>query len=198
MRVIVEKGNRVHLGLLDVSDAEQCAVWINDQEITQYLSARLPMSVAMEREWIERSQKGGRDHVFAILLKRGTSQKNLEPKHIGNAGIHNVNYIHRHGVAGIYIGDKQRWGKGYGTEAMHLLLRFSFLTLGLHRVELAVNATNTRAICSYVRCGYKHEGVQRQHHCLRGEYIDSNTMGILRHEWEKTYQQWQSKVPSAA
>ncbi|MEK7660386.1 MAG: GNAT family protein [Patescibacteria group bacterium] len=189
MRQIFMKGTNIHLGLLDVSDAEECATWMNDEEVTQYLQTRLPMSVAMEREWIERIQKSGQDHVFTILLQVGKDCM----QHIGNAGIHRVDRIHRHGTAGIFIGRKDLWGKKYGTEAMHLLLRFSFLTLGLHRVGLSVNLTNKRAIRSYLRCGYRHEGVQRQHLFLHGEYIDKHTMGVLREEWEESYQKWHLK-----
>ena len=54
----------------------------------------------------------------------------------------------------ITIGEKDAWGRGYGTEATQLMLDHAFGTLGLHRVALSVFEFNERAIRSYSACGF--------------------------------------------
>ena len=67
----------------------------------------------------------------------------------------NVNHIFRKAELGIFVGEKEYWGKGYGTEATELLLDFAFNILNLNSIMLIVNSFNERAIKSYEKCGFK-------------------------------------------
>jgi RimJ/RimL family protein N-acetyltransferase len=84
---------------------------------------------------------------------------------------------------GIGLGDKTCWGKGYGTDAMSLLLRYAFTELNLHRMTLTVYEFNERAIRMYQRCGFKIEGIVRDCLYRNGRRWDLVSMGILRDEW---------------
>lgn len=102
---------------------------------------------------------------------------------IGGCGVWVMNWASREGWVGIGVGERAFWGRGYGTEAMQLLLRYAFTQLNLARVSLMVYAYNLRALKSYLRCGFVEEGRVR-HDCRRnGEYFDAVSMGILRDEW---------------
>jgi RimJ/RimL family protein N-acetyltransferase len=83
------------------------------------------------------------------------------------------------GRVGIGIGERADWGRGYGTEAMQLLLRFAFAELNLARVSLEAFASNTRAIRSYEKAGFRLEGVQREWARRDGRRTDVVGMGIL-------------------
>jgi RimJ/RimL family protein N-acetyltransferase len=85
---------------------------------------------------------------------------------------------------GIFIGDKKYWSLGYGTEAMKLVLKHGFETLNLNRIFLRVYENNPRAIRSYEKAGYVHEGRMRQGHYQDGQYVDVLFMSVLRSEWE--------------
>ncbi|MDX1435215.1 MAG: GNAT family protein [Anaerolineales bacterium] len=85
---------------------------------------------------------------------------------------------------GIGIGDRDDWSKGYGTEAMQLLLAYAFDELNLHRVSLGVFEFNPRARRSYEKAGFKVEGRERAFINRDGRRWDVVIMGILRHEWE--------------
>ncbi len=76
------------------------------------------------------------------------------------------------------------FGKGYGTEALRLVLDHGFKTLNLHRIGLDVFAFNPRAIHVYEKLGFKHEGVQRNALFYDGAFHDSILLGILEHEWQ--------------
>ncbi len=88
------------------------------------------------------------------------------------------------GSIGIAIGDPGNQGKGYGSEAMQLLLKFAFHELNLHRVQLTVFSYNERAMRLYEHLGFVKEGVHREHLYRDGQRFDMVLYGMLRREWE--------------
>lgn len=80
--------------------------------------------------------------------------------------------------------DETQVNKGYGTEAMRLMVDYGFKQLGLHRISLGVYAFNPRAIRVYEKIGFQREGVLRDALHWQGEYIDEVIMSILAHEWQ--------------
>jgi RimJ/RimL family protein N-acetyltransferase len=83
----------------------------------------------------------------------------------------------------ITIGQKDAWGRGYGTEATWLMLGHAFEALNLHRIALSVFEFNERAIRSYRRCGFVVEGRSREAIWRDGRWWDEITMSILEPEW---------------
>ena len=83
------------------------------------------------------------------------------------------------------IGEKSMWGKGYGTEATRLVVRYAFEELHLNRVQLHVYEYNLRGVRVYEKVGFRREGVLRQEHMYDGRFWDTVVMAILREEWEK-------------
>jgi RimJ/RimL family protein N-acetyltransferase len=102
---------------------------------------------------------------------------------IGFVALHSIEWNNRVGEASIGIGDSACWGKGYGTDAMRVILRFAFHELNLDRLWLTVIASNARAIRTYEKVGFRHEGALRKAVYRDGERCDMLVMGILRDEW---------------
>ena len=75
-------------------------------------------------------------------------------------------------------------GAGFGTDAQRVLLRFAFNAVGLNRVWLTAYASNPRAMRSYEKLGFRHEGLMRQSWRGPNGLEDSVLMAILRDEWE--------------
>ena len=88
----------------------------------------------------------------------------------------------------IGIGEQDNWSKGYGSDAMRLMLRYGFTELNLHRMSLTVFEQNPRGIRSYEKCGFKHEGRIRDFLLRDGQRSDMLHMGILRQEWDRLEQ----------
>jgi RimJ/RimL family protein N-acetyltransferase len=88
---------------------------------------------------------------------------------------------------GLSIGARENWGKGYGTEMMHLLLRYAFMEVNLRRVTLAVFEYNPRAIRTYEKAGFRHEGRVRGRLKRDGKRWDMLIMGVLREEWKEQH-----------
>ncbi len=104
-------------------------------------------------------------------------------KCIGSLGLFNYSPMAQTSMLGITIGDKAYWGKGYGREAIGLLLDYGFRLHNLRRIYLNTTGNNERAIRCYRACGFVEEGRLRQHIWNNGEYTDEVQMGILREEW---------------
>jgi RimJ/RimL family protein N-acetyltransferase len=84
----------------------------------------------------------------------------------------------------ITIGERDCWGRGYGTEATNLMLSHAFRVFRLHRVGLTVFEFNERAIRSYEKVGFIVEGRIREAIHRDGRFWDEIQMGILVPEWE--------------
>ena len=83
----------------------------------------------------------------------------------------------------IIIGEKEEWGKGYGSEAINLMLDYAFGYLNFHRVSIGVVGFNERAIRFYETVGFKREGIQRDGYYYNHEYHDFVMMSLLDDEF---------------
>lgn len=106
-----------------------------------------------------------------------------EDKLIGELGLDVVNWPGRDAFVGLGIGETEYWSKGYGTDVMNVLLRFAFTEINLRRVTLTVFEYNPRAIRSYEKVGFRHEGQLRSFLHREGRRWNEVYMGILREEW---------------
>jgi RimJ/RimL family protein N-acetyltransferase len=172
-------GKRLRLRAPERDDIPRFAQWLNDPQVRAGLTVYLPLSISNEERW------------FANMLEAPTAEQPLviEVKEgstwlpIGNCGLHNIDWRNRSAEAGVFIGEIKRWNKGYGTEAMQLLLTHGFETLNLHRIALRVYENNPGAIRSYEKAGFTVEGRQRQAEFQNGKYWDVILMSVLRSEW---------------
>jgi len=103
---------------------------------------------------------------------------------IGRCGLYNIDLNARHAELGIGIGEREYWGRGYGREAVGLLLDYAFRLRNFRRVWLEVHSANERGIRAYRSCGFAEEGRMREHVYLDNRYLDNVIMGVLRGEWE--------------
>ena len=105
--------------------------------------------------------------------------------YIGQIDIMNINWVSRIGTLGIVIGDKDFHNKGIGTEAINLLIKYSFERANLNKIELDVHEFNSGGIRCYEKCGFIQEGVIRESLYREGKYYSTIKMGILKREFNK-------------
>ncbi len=174
------EGKLVRLRAYEKSDLDSIMKWINDEEVTDFLAGGMltyPVSSITEEKYIESTaQSSDTNKSFAI-------ETLAEQKYIGGVAFHAINWLNRSAGLGITIGDKSYWGRGYGTDAMRVMMRLGFDKMNLHRLWLHVYEYNRRAIASYEKCGFKREGVLRKERFYRGSYYDTVVMGILEDEF---------------
>ncbi len=105
-------------------------------------------------------------------------------KVIGDIGLHHRNRRAGATEFGILILDPDYISKGYGRDALEVLLRWAFRGQNWRRVGLQTWSSNERAIRSYLACGFQEEGRMRQAEVHDGQLVDVVVMGLLRDEWE--------------
>ncbi len=172
-------GKRLRLRAPERQDLPQFVAWLNDPEVIAGLLISLPLSLAEEEQWFGGMlQRPAEERPLVIEVRRDEDWLM-----IGNCGFHNMDWRCRSGEVGIFIGDKRYWNQGYGTEAMRLLLRHGFNTLNLNRIFLEVYESNPRAVRSYEKAGFLHEGRKREAMFKDGQYTDILLMSVLRSEW---------------
>lgn len=171
-------GKLVRIRAMEKTDLDNVMQWINNPEITQYLLAfTLPLSRAAEEKWLESATHHTEsDKLFAL--------ETLSGEYLGGCGLHRIDAVNRHAELGIVIGKSSHLGKGYGADAMNVLLRLGFHAINLNKIYLRVFSGNTRAIRCYEKCGFREVGRLRQHRFAVGEWHDEVIMEVMRAEWE--------------
>jgi RimJ/RimL family protein N-acetyltransferase len=106
-----------------------------------------------------------------------------DDKLIGGVGLWIRSWTHADAMLGISIGERDYWGRGYGSEAVRLAVQYAFLELNMRRVTLGLHAYNERALKAYEKVGFKMEGRMRGDGMRDGVRYDSLWMGILREDW---------------
>jgi RimJ/RimL family protein N-acetyltransferase len=154
--------------------------WYLNSEYVRLLnsSARPMQSPKAELKWMEKDaeEMSPGSYYFSIRTL-------AEDKLIGELNLDVINWSGRDAFVGLGIGETEYWSKGYGTDVMNVLLRFAFIEVNLRRVTLTVFEYNPRAIRSYEKAGFRHEGRLRSLLNREGRRWDEIFMGILREEW---------------
>lgn len=178
MKTSALTGEQVYLAAYDIEKgATATARWIQDSEYTRLADsepARLSTSNQIRKFFEE-------EMADAIIFSIYTL---AEDKLLGDIGLGGIDWAAGSAWVGIALGEREYWGKGYGSDAMRVLLRFAFQQLNLHRINLDVFEYNPRAIRSYEKVGFRHEGCARKWVNRDGRRWDFIFMGLLRDEWE--------------
>jgi RimJ/RimL family protein N-acetyltransferase len=170
-------GPRLYLRPLEKADAPLCARFMNDPDVRRTLKRNWPLSVAEEENWVANVANARENVVLGICLRDGD-------RLIGTVGLSQFDWVARHASFGISVGEKDCWDKGYGSEAMRLIIGHAFETLNLQRVWLDVNEFNPRAFHVYEKLGFVTEGRLRRQTFRDGRFWDVIRMGLLREEWK--------------
>jgi RimJ/RimL family protein N-acetyltransferase len=171
------RGAKLVLRAFARDDLEAYRRWLDDPRVTEYLEmgARPTREADCEAFWRLASESEDA-LVFAIVERKGG-------KVVGTCGLYLLQWICRRAQFNILIGEPSAWDKGYGSEAARLVLDYAFDKLNLNSVQLGVNADNARAVRSYEKVGFVHEGVRRQFIYRNGRYYDMVMMSVLRDEY---------------
>jgi len=181
-RVIFLSGKKVVLRpVCKETDLDSIYRWINDPEVNRYVEGYLPMTKEAEAEWIDRVSKN-KDIVLAI--------ETLEGRHIGSMGLHKIKWKDRTATTGAMIGEKDHWGKGYGTDAKMILLNYAFNTLNLRKISSSVFSFNKRSLAYSLKCGYKVEGVLNRQRFVNGRYYDEVLLGVFKKDWQPLWREY--------
>lgn len=166
-------GEHIYLSPLNLEDAETYVGWLSDFNVTDGLGSSCQLiSLEGEKEWLKKNMN---TYQFGIIRSEDDTL-------IGNCGINEINQQMQTADVGIFIGEEENRSKGYGQEALRLLLDYGFDYLNLNNIMLRVFSFNDRAISCYKKVGFKEIGRRRQSYYLKGKFYDQVYMDILKEE----------------
>jgi [ribosomal protein S5]-alanine N-acetyltransferase len=175
------EGERIFLRAVLASDVtERYARWMNDPEVSRFLESRFrPSSPETIAAYVRKMEEAPDFLFLAIVLKEGGL-------HIGNIKAGPIDWVHRFAEVSLLIGEKDCWGKGLGTEAIRLIVRFAFETLNLHKLTACAYADNHGSIKAFQKAGFLEEGLRKEQRFFAGMYTDEALFGIVRNDGAAT------------
>jgi len=175
------EGERVRIRKLERSDLAHLHRWLNDADLmawARFAPDHMESLAAVEKEYERELAGEERDRTTFTVEDRASG------KAIGWCVMRTWDRKHVSTNVGIGLGEKEFWGRGYGTEAMRLLLTIAFDHQGWHRAELWTLADNERAVRSFEKSGFRREGLEREAAYYGGAYHDILLMAQLKSEWD--------------
>ena len=167
-------GEHVILRAFERDDAERCYRWMNDPNVVRTLKSRYPIAFQNELEWLERAmQPSVTERHFAI-------ERRDDRAHIGNASIHDIDWVSRTGWFGLFIGDPSAWNRGFGTDSILTLVRFAFDEMNLGKLRVNVFDYNDRARHVLLTHGFVQEGRLVRDFYRDVEYHDLVILSVFR------------------
>lgn len=182
LKVVFLEGKKVNLRPFSKEDIPTITRWINDPEVREFVTQIFPQTEKQEEEWVNRglNEKG---ITLAIETKDGIL--------IGSMGLHDIHWADRRVTTGAIIGEKEYWGKGYGTDAKMQVLNYAFNILNLHKICSGVISFNKRSLNYSLHCGYKIEGRRKKHIFKNGKYWALIELGLFKKDWLPIWKKYQ-------
>ena len=182
------EGQRIRLAPIDYEkDPEVAARWTYDPAYLRGLGLSVvrPLSAAQIKKKYEALEKEmDETHaLFHFAVRTHPGQSDEESRLLGFASITWIEWAHGGGNLQVAIGDRRERGKGYGSEALQLLLRYAFAELNLFRVGAMVGADNLPALRLAQKFGFVEEARRRKAILRDGQTYDLLHLGLLRQEW---------------
>ena len=172
------KSERIFLRPLQEADAQILLNSTNDEELRYMTGTKSSFTLEQIQQHIRNCEKDSTRYDFAICL-------NSNNQMIGELSISEIDEDNSKAGFRISMNGTELTGKGFGTEAIKLTLKFVFEELNLNRLQLEVFSHNIRGIKAYEKTGFKKEGVLRDSIYYNGQFSDEIIMSILKREYEE-------------
>lgn len=167
-----DKDVGIYLRLMTLEDTEQIVAWRNSDSVRQNFIYQALFTKESHENWIKTMIDTGKV-VQMMICEKDTGRA------VGSVYVRDIDPVHQKAEYGIFIGEEDARGKGYGTVAAKLMIRYCFEKLKLHRLFLRVYADNGQAIRSYEKAGFVKEAYLHDDVFVNGRFRDIVLMGIL-------------------
>ncbi len=162
----------IYLREMIYDDTEDIVRWRNSEGVRKNFIYQGLFTKESHENWIKTMVETGK--VVQLMICEAATNKP-----VGSVYVRDIDRTHNKGEYGIFIGEETARGKGYGTAAAQLMIKYCFEELKLHRLFLRVYADNYQAIRSYEKGGFVKEAYLRDDVFVDGRYRDIVLMGII-------------------
>lgn len=172
------EGEKVRLWAVEREDLLKNYIWQNDPNVIYLAGLRpYPKSFFEIENWYNDLLSNPTVKSFAIKTKEG--------EYIGNIELSEIDFRIRKAELGIFIGEGDFLNKGYGRDAVNVLLKFAFKQMNLNRVSVKIVEYNQKAVEFFQECGFQKEGILKQAFYYDNKYYNIILYGLLKEEYEK-------------
>ena len=181
------KGEKIVLRPIEMAELPKLSrlinKWANDEIVTYYMFTGQKTQNSRQIAADLKEQLESKCNVIFLAVDFRTK------KPIGYTGLYDIHPTARKAEFRILIGEKDFWGKGYGSEITELVTYYGFDRLNLHRIYLGYTAANKAAGRTYQKAGYIYEGTLKEDIYRNSQYYDGIRMAILREDYYKKFYQ---------
>lgn len=175
MKEYSDEAAGIYLRRMNRNDTDDIVAWRNSDDVRKNFIYQSLFTRESHENWVRTMVETGKV-VQMIICGLDTDRP------LGSVYIRDIDRQHRKAEYGIFIGDATARGRGVGTAAARLMLRYCFEEEGLHRVYLRAFADNVQAIRSYEKAGFVREGLLRDDVFVGGRYRDIVWMAAVSQE----------------
>jgi RimJ/RimL family protein N-acetyltransferase len=172
------EGVKIRLRPLLVKDLSSMVLWNQDLEVQSFVDCNLPHNLYELERWYHENVPDRHYQIFAI--------ETIEGFLIGDLELDHICWSKREAELRIRIGEKEFWGKGFGSEALRIILEHMLLKKKFNRIYLRVYDFNLRAIRCYLKSGFKQIGIL---HRREPEWKDIILMEVNVIKYQKLWSQ---------
>lgn len=166
------KTDRISLSPIRMADSGILYKWINDKDLVHFNNMYLPIIKESHDQWFNNILQKNDLYIFGIRTI-------LDDTLIGTCQLHSIDNLNQHAELQIRIGKIEQQSKGFGTEAVNLLIQFGWRELNLRKIYLYVFGDNQKAIKTYEKIGFIEEGILKEHFFIDGKFKDIKIMSIF-------------------
>ena len=173
----------IFLRALSMDDLDVVYKWHSNEDLYKTLVGPYRyVSKDAEREWLQNKVKYLNQEINLLICLSETSQP------IGMVSVREIDWTARHGyLSGIFIGELNLRGRGYGLEALSLVVKHCFMNLGLNRIYAQILKDNYASLKIFQECGFIKEGLLRQHAIKEGQSRDVVIVGLCADQYKENY-----------
>lgn len=172
MKEYIDEKVGICLRKMTYEDTDNIVTWRNSDSVRTRFIYQGMFTKESHENWIKTMIDTGKV-VQMMICERETGRA------VGSVYVRDIDQTHRKAEYGIFIGEEDARGKGYGTAAAKLMIRYCFEELKLHRLFLRVYAENEQAIRSYEKAGFIKEAYLHDDVFVNGRFWDIVLMGIV-------------------
>lgn len=162
----------IYLRPITVEDTDNILRWRNSDGVKKYFIYQDDITREEHLSWLEKQVKSGKAIQFIIVEKE-------TERPVGSVYLRDVDRVHNKAEYGIFIGEEDAKGKGYGTVAAKRMISYAFEKEKIHRIYLRVYEDNLRAVSSYEKAGFRREGQLIDDVYVNGKYHNIVWMAIV-------------------
>jgi diamine N-acetyltransferase len=177
-------GELIHLRALEPSDLNQLYRWENDSSIWSVSGTLVPFSKFVLEEFVTQVHQdiytNKQLRLIVDLKYFDEADEDETTRSIGCVDLFDFDPKNKRAGVGILIADKADRGRGYATEALHLIVDYAFEVLDLHQIYSNVRVENESSVALFKKVGFEVTGLKQDWMYEQGKFYDEYTMQLIK------------------